>query len=224
MDILDIARKNQQKAWEIIKKINVIPIWEGIGAQINLVGSLRTGLLMKHRDIDFHIYTPSLNLADSFRAMARLAENTSVKKIECVNLLHTIEECIEWHAWYQDSDNTLWQFDMIHIRKGSRYDGYFEKVAERISSVLTDETKRAILQLKNETPESEKIMGIEYYQAVIRDGVRTYAGFEEWRKKHPVAGVLEWMTHSLFAISLLHSPFWMRCNISVSRLVRGLGT
>ena len=29
MDILDIARKNQQKAWEIIKKINVIPIWEG---------------------------------------------------------------------------------------------------------------------------------------------------------------------------------------------------
>ena len=24
MDILDIARKNQQKAWEIIKKINVI--------------------------------------------------------------------------------------------------------------------------------------------------------------------------------------------------------
>ena len=48
---------------------------------------------------------------------------------------------------------------MIHIRKGSRYDGYFEKVAERISSVLTDETKRTILQLKNETPESEKIMG-----------------------------------------------------------------
>ena len=73
------------------------------------------------------------------------------------------------------------------------HDGYFEKVAERISSVLTDEIKRTILQLKNETPESEKIMGVEYYQAVIRDGVRTYAGFEEWRKEHPVGGVLEWM-------------------------------
>jgi len=23
--------------------------------------------------------------------------------------------------------------------------------------------------------------------------VRTYAGFEEWRKEHPVGGVLEWM-------------------------------
>ena len=53
------------------------------------------------------------------------------------------------------------QIDMIHIRKGSRYDGYFEKVAERISSVLTDEIKRTILQLKNETPESEKIMRSE---------------------------------------------------------------
>lgn len=193
MDILDIAKRNQQKAWEIIEKTKIISIWEGAGAQINLVGSLRTGLLMKHRDIDFHIYTSPLNLTDSFRAMAKLAENTSVKKIECVNLLHTIEECIEWHTWYQGSDNSFWQIDMIHIRKGSRYDGYFEKVAERISSVLTDETKRTILQLKNETPESEKIMGVEYYQAVIRDGVRTYIEFEEWRKDHPVAGVLEWM-------------------------------
>ena len=193
MDILDIARKNQQKAWEIIKKINVIPIWEGIGAQINLVGSLRTGLLMKHRDIDFHIYTPSLNLADSFRAMARLAENTSVKKIECVNLLHTIEECIEWHAWYQDSESELWQIDMIHIRKGSRYDGYFEKFAERLSAVLTDETRYAILKLKYDTPESEKIMGIEYYKAVIRDGIRSYEDFMEWRSLHPVTGIMDWM-------------------------------
>ena len=56
------------------REVNVIPIWESIGAQVNLVGSLRMGLLMKHRDIDFHIYTSSLSLTDSFRAMAKLAE------------------------------------------------------------------------------------------------------------------------------------------------------
>ena len=66
-------------------------------------------------------------------------------------------------------------------------------ILKKWRNVLTDEIKRTILQLKNETPESEKIMGVEYYQAVIRDGVRTYAGFEEWRKEHPVGGVLEWM-------------------------------
>lgn len=95
--------------------------------KINLVGSLRTGLLMKHRDIDFHIYSSALNLTDSFQAMARLAENPSIKRIECANLLHTAEACIEWHAWYQNEENELWQMDMIHIREGSRYDGYFER-------------------------------------------------------------------------------------------------
>ena len=40
---------------------------------------------------------------------------------------------------------------------------------------------------------SWKIIGVEYYQAVIRDGVRDYSGFKEWRKQHPVTGVVEWM-------------------------------
>ena len=34
---------------------------------------------MTHRDIDFHIYTSPLELSDSFRAMAKLAENPSIK-------------------------------------------------------------------------------------------------------------------------------------------------
>lgn len=193
MNIIDIAKRNQQKALEIIKDTDIISIWEDIGAKINLVGSLRTGLLMKHRDIDFHIYSSPLNLSDSFRAMAKLAENTSVKKIECTNLLHTVEACIEWHAWYLNKENELWQIDMIHIQEGSRYDGYFEKVAERISEVMTDEMRETILRLKYETPETKKIIGVEYYRAVIEGGVRSYTEFEEWRELHPVTGVVEWM-------------------------------
>lgn len=193
MNIFELAKRNQQKAWEIIEDTRIVRIWEGIGAKVNLVGSLRTGLLMKHRDIDFHIYTSPLDLSASFRVMAELAENTSVKKIEYTNLLHTVEACIEWHAWYQDMEGELWQMDMIHIQEGSRYDGYFERVAERISAVLTDEMRLAILKLKYETPDTEKIMGVEYYQAVIQDGVRSYPEFEEWRRLHPVVDVVEWM-------------------------------
>lgn len=193
MNILELAKRNQQKAWEIIEDTRIVRIWEGIGAKVNLVGSLRTGLLIKHRDIDFHIYTSPLDLSASFRAMAELAENTSVKKIEYTNLLHTAEACIEWHAWYQDMEGELWQMDMIHIQEGSRYDGYFERVAERISAVLTDEMRLAILKLKYETPDTEKIMGVEYYQAVIQDGVRSYPEFEEWRRLHPAVGVVEWV-------------------------------
>ena len=193
MNILELAKRNQQKAWEIIEDTRIVRIWEGIGAKVNLVGSLRTGLLMKHRDIDFHIYTSPLDLSASFRVMAELAENMSIKKIEYTNLLHTAEACIEWHAWYKDMEGELWQMDMIHIQEGSRYDGYFERVAERISAVLTDEMRLAILKLKYETPDTEKIMGVEYYQAVIQDGVRSYPEFEEWRRLYPVVGVVEWM-------------------------------
>ena len=82
---------------------------------------------------------------------------------------------------------------MVRRPRGSAWDGYFERVADRISAVLTDETRRAVLQIKYDTPDEVKIMGIEYYQAVLRDGVRTYAEFEAWRAANPVEGILEWM-------------------------------
>ena len=191
--LLELAKRNQERAWEVIRQTDIINIWKSVGAEINLVGSLNMGLLMKHKYIDFHIYTSPFRISDSFQAMARLAENPLIKRIEYGNSLDTEEQCVEWHAWFQDPDNELWQIDMIHIVKGSRYDGYFEKMAERITAVLTDETRQAILKLKYETPDTVKIMGVEYYQAVIQDGVRTYAELEDWKKQHPVTGVIEWI-------------------------------
>ena len=193
MDILDLARRNQQKARKIIEDTKIIPIWESIGARVNLVGSLSTGLLMKHLDIDFHIYTSQFSLCDSFQAMVKFTENKSFMKMEHKNLLDTEEACVEWHAWYQDRENKLWQIDMIHLLKGSRYDGYFEQVAKRLLEVMTEEIRRTILTLKYETPDTEHIMGVEYYQAVIQGGVRDYSEFMEWRKQHPVTGIVEWM-------------------------------
>ena len=192
-ELLKIAAANQQRAREVIRDTDLEAIWQQVGAEANLVGSLRTGLLMKHRDIDFHIYSSPLRLADSFTAMARLAENSRIRSITFNNLLDTPDQCLEWHAWYADADDRLWQIDMIHMPKGSAYDGYFERVADRIAAVLTDRTRETILRLKYETPEAEKIMGIEYYQAVLRDGVGTYAEFEAWRAANPVTGILEWM-------------------------------
>ena len=77
--------------------------------------------------------------------------------------------------------------------RDSRYDGYFERVADRIAAALTPVTRRAILQLKYDTPDDVKIAGIEYYVAVLRDGVRTYDAFAEWRRTHPLTGIVEWM-------------------------------
>ena len=188
-----IADRNRRRAWQVVDELNLVKIWEAAGARVNSVGSLATGLLAKHLDIDFHIYSSPLRVTDSFAAMARLAENPRIRRIEYGNLLDAQDQCLEWHAWYADADERLWQIDMIHMPRGSAWDGYFERVADRISAVLTDETRRAVLQIKYDTPDEVKIMGIEYYQAVLRDGVRTYAEFEAWRAANPVEGILEWM-------------------------------
>lgn len=192
-DILDLSGRNQQRAWGIIRRLDIMKIWADAGAEAHVVGSLAMGLMMTHRDIDIHVYSSPLTVEGSFAAMAKLAVNAAIKKIECRNLLDTDEACIEWHAWYDDGDGGPWQIDIIHILKGSRYDGFFERMAERIKAALTDETRLAILRLKAETPEDVHIMGVEYYQAVLRGGVRTLADFIRWRQEHPVIGIVEWM-------------------------------
>ncbi|MDE7090288.1 MAG: phosphoglycerate mutase family protein [Bacteroidales bacterium] len=192
-DILALAEANQRKAMAIIERLDIPGLWQSVGAEARLVGSLKMGLLMKHRDIDFHIYSAPLRLEDSFQAMSRLTAHPEIRKIECINLMHTEEACIEWHATYEDADRDLWQIDLIHILKGSRYDGYFERMAERITARLTPATRQTILQLKYETPDEEKIMGVEYYRAVLEGGVSDYAGFQAYRAAHPVEGILEWM-------------------------------
>ena len=60
MDIIELAEQNQQNAWKLLDETGIIPAWERIGATVHLVGSLKSGLLMKSRDIDLHIYTGKL--------------------------------------------------------------------------------------------------------------------------------------------------------------------
>ena len=190
-DIEIIAQRNFEKALLVIEKSGVRQAWEAVGATVNQVGSMAMGLLMKHRDIDFHIYTEKLDIAESFKVMQKICADPAVTRMEYRNLANTEEACLEFHVWFM-LDNEEWQIDMIQILKGSHFDGYFERVAERIKAVLTPETRRTILELKYLTPDNEHIMGIEYYQAVIADGIRTYPEFMEWRKTHPANGIINW--------------------------------
>ncbi len=192
-EVLRIAEACQKRAWEVLEETRLLEIWASVGATANLVGSLKTGLLIKRRDIDLHVYTDPFRLSDSFAAMARLAENKGIQAIQYANLIEAEDRCVEWHASYLDRQGELWKIDMIHILKGSTYDGYFEQVAERIAAVLTPETRRAILAIKNDLPIEEQIMGIEIYQAVIEGGARDERSFRQWRQRHPPQGIVTWM-------------------------------
>ncbi|MCC8088799.1 MAG: phosphoglycerate mutase family protein [Rikenellaceae bacterium] len=181
-----------ERAKKIIEELRIVEILEDAGAEVNLVGSLRMGLLSKHQDIDFHIYTDTLDVEESYNMIGKLASDKRVEKVLFGNLADTDEHCFEWHLWCRDECDSLWQIDIIQILKGSTSDGYFEKIADEIASSSSPEQKDTIIRLKYETPEEEKIMGIEYYAAVIKDGVRNYAEFTEWRKNHKFEGIFEW--------------------------------
>jgi len=192
-DVFAIAKEHQSRAWEVVREARIQEVWKSIGAEINLVGSLRTGLLIRHLDIDFHIYTEPMDIAESFGAVATLAQNPRVRRIAYANLLDAEDQCLEWHAWYESPRGDTWQIDMIHIARASRYAGYFEQVADRINAVIDDEQREAILSIKYAIPEDRKVMGVKIYMAVMRDGVRDYEQFVQWEKRNPQEGILTWM-------------------------------
>ena len=66
---------------------------------------------------------------------------------------------------------------------------------ERISKVLTNEAREAILRIKNAIPIDKKVMSIQKYQAVIEDGVRDLEAFWRWKEQNPNEGIVIWVPY-----------------------------
>jgi len=191
-EINKLASANQHEARRVLKKSGIAEVWEKAGCRVNLVGSLRMGLLASHRDIDLHVYSRNITEDSSFAIAAKMATNPNVKEIKCINGLHTDEHCMAWHVKY-DAGGKIWQFDIIHIEDGSTYDGYFELMADKIAAIATEEQRATILRLKFETPPEADYHGVEYYEAVIADGVSTIEEMAGWVAGHRAQKTGYWM-------------------------------
>ncbi|MDE7136813.1 MAG: phosphoglycerate mutase family protein [Muribaculaceae bacterium] len=188
-----LALKNRQIAFKVLEKSGIVSIWEAAGCRVNLVGSLRMGLLASHRDIDLHVYSSDISTESSFGIVAKIARNSNVTEIKCINGLDTDEHCIAWHILYKNDDGEIWQFDIIHIEESSRYDGFFETMADRIVSVMTQEQRDTILRLKFDTPADKDYHGVEYYEAVIADNITTMPDLEIWVAEHRKKPAYYWI-------------------------------
>ena len=177
-----LALQNQQRAFEILKELKLVELWESYGCKVNLIGSLSMNLLVKHLDIDLHVYSSGITEESSFQIASQIAKIKRVKELKCINGLHTDEHCIGWHVMYEDTDGRIWQIDIIHIESGTQYDGYFERMAQRTNEILSEKQRDTILRLKYETPDNEIIHGVEYYRAVIEDNIRTLDELRDWIK------------------------------------------
>ena len=191
-ELLELSQNMKLSALNVLNSLDVVNICHSAGAAVNIVGSFKTGLMLNHRDIDLHIYTDEPMIEKSFSVMKEIAGKKGLRDVQYKNLLDTKEDCIEWHLWYEDETGITWKLDIIHIRKGSFYEGFFEKVSERIIERLTPETKEVILQIKYELGEESKVPGIQIYHAVLEHGINNYVDFIQWSEKNPVDAILEW--------------------------------
>lgn len=191
-EINKVAIANQVKARAVLTESRIAEIWEMNGCRVNLIGSLRMGLLFSHRDIDLHVYSRGITEEHSFAIAAQIAKIPQVTDIKCINGLNTDEHCVAWHINYK-YEGEIWQIDVIHIEEGSRYDGYFEKMADRIIEVMTPLQKDTILRLKSETAPDKVYHGVEYYEAVIADGIDNMADFEDWVVSHRKKALYYWI-------------------------------
>jgi hypothetical protein len=192
-ELFELSRQMRQSALKVLDDLDITDRCREIGGSLNIVGSLKTDLMMNHRDIDLHIYTDEPVVEKSFSFMKKLAENKAVKDIQYKNLLDTKEDCIEWHILYKNNDKSVWKLDIIHIRKGSFYDGFVEQVTDKIIGKLTPETKETILRIKYELGQESDVQGIQIYHAVLEQNIKNYAEFLQWQKENPLNNVLEWL-------------------------------
>lgn len=190
--ILEEAQKNTQQAFGMLRQTRAVTAWDLQGAEVHLVGSLACGLYYNSRDLDLHVYTDPFSMEAGFAAMGMIAKQKGFQRLTCANLLDAADACMEWHAYFHDEQGKEWTLDMMHILRGSRYDGFFEKQAQSVKNMLTDDTRLAILHMKKDLPPAPHISGIWIYAAVLRDGIRTTEEFMKWYQKQNTRQILHW--------------------------------
>jgi hypothetical protein len=182
-DYLGLAKHNLKRAKEIIEALNIVEVWKSVNAQANLIGSVKTGLMMNNLDIDFHVYSEIFSIADSFTAISKIALNSGIKKITYFNFLNDEDKSLDWHLHYQDTDLRNWRIDIIHLMNESPYVGKAERVTDKINALMNDDIRKNILKIKWDAETiGMKAIGIEVSKAVIEDKVKTIDEFIKWKE------------------------------------------
>lgn len=192
MNYLEQSLRQEKRAREILSSCGIVDMLRQAEAEVHFVGAFAMGLMGPHCDVDIHFYTRRLDVEADFAIMGRFAAQPCVRGMSFADLSATDEACLEWHALLTDSDGAEWKFDMIHIERGTTYDGYFERMAEYIRSAVTPSMRERILRLKFETPADEYHSGMEYYRAVIEGDAKDLDSLRRFCAEHPSQGIDRW--------------------------------
>ena len=189
-EILHRAEERRRRASDVIKTLGLIERWSRYGKPV-IVGAVKTGLVVA-LDIDMEIYSDDPRIEHGFEVMSELAVLPGVWKIRFSNELENPDQGLYWQIRYRDEVGDVWKIDSWLIDFNHPHAHWAEKCADAIQKVLANQTRRAILEIKEALLGEPEVRGIDIYRAVLEGGVRCPDELVQWMAEHKPSGITRW--------------------------------
>ena len=190
-DVLLRAEKRQERALSVIGRLGLLERWSCYGSPV-LVGAIRYGLMVA-LDIDMEIYSDNPKIEDGFELMSEVARLPGVWKVRFSNELEGPDQGLYWQIRYRDEEGEVWKVDNWLVSHDHPHAHWGEKFEDAMQRALTNETRRAILEIKECLLGEAGVRGIDIYRAVLEGGVRRLDEFKDWLAEHEASGIILWL-------------------------------
>ena len=189
--ILRRAEERTERAFEVIEKMDLLRRWSRC-ARPSLVGSVMFGLVVK-RDIDLDIISKDPTIKKGFEVISEIAVLPGVLKVRYSNCLEKIDQGLHWQIQYRDQYGDIWTVDNWLVCEDHPHTGLLDTLVERMRQALSTDERKIILHIKETVQAESKARGIDIYQAVMADGVRSPHEFTAWLQDSNRCEISEWL-------------------------------
>jgi hypothetical protein len=189
--IFSRATNRLQTAQQILARLQLMERWRAFGNPV-LVGAAAYGLVVA-LDIDMEIFCDEPKIEDGFEVLRACAIHPQVQKARFANELNGPDQGLYWQLRYQDDNGQAWKIDMWSMRH-DHPGPTSAALVEPMKQALTDETRQAILQIKEQALLDPTLQcgSIHIYRAVLDDGIRDIGEFKAWLGQNQTTGLTTW--------------------------------
>lgn len=190
-DVFARAEKRRERALNILERLDLLSRWSRYGNPV-IVGAMSFGLMVA-LDIDMEIYSDDPRIEHGFELLSKVARLPGVHQVRFSNELAGPDQGLYWQIRFQDQGGETWKVDSWLLGHDHPHAHWAEKLTQAMQRALTDETRRAILEIKEAILGEPGIRGLDIYKAVLEGQVRCPEGFRDWIREHKKAGIDLWL-------------------------------
>lgn len=170
------AAERLASAHQILDDLDLLDRW-GKHGEVVVVGSVGLELVVRP-DIDLEIHSETAGVAEGFALVSAIAEHPSLQGMRYRDFRDSREAGLYWKLEVVHADE-VWTVDMWLFRGTAHAEAKARQ--ERIKRAMTEEHRDTILAIKEEAMAAgTRAHGHWLYRAVLNEGVRTLAEYQEW--------------------------------------------